>query len=171
MAKAIVCIAKSADQADRIIEDLMASHFSNEDISILFPDKTGTRDLAHERNTKAPEGAAAGAGAGGLVGGAVGLLAGLGMVAIPGLGPFLAAGPILAALSGAAVGATVGGVTGTLVGLGIPELEARQYEGRLKSGNILISVHGESAVEQERVQRIFRKHGADDISTVSEAAI
>jgi hypothetical protein len=171
MAKAIVCIANTADQADGILADLMASHFSNDDISILFPDKTGPRDLGHERSSKAPEGAAAGAGAGGLVGGAVGLLAGLGMVAIPGLGAFLAAGPIMAALSGAAVGATLGGVTGSLVGLGIPEIEARQYEGRLKHGNILISVHSESSVEQERVQRIFKSHGADHISALAEARV
>jgi hypothetical protein len=171
MARAIICIAKSGDEADHILSELMASHFSNNDISILFPDKTGFRDMGHERHSKAPEGAAAGAGTGGLVGGAVGLLVGMGMVAIPGLGPFLAAGPIMAALSGAAVGATVGGVAGILVGLGIPEIEARQYEGRLKDGNILISVHSESAVEQERVRRIFDKGGAGSISTTSETPV
>jgi uncharacterized membrane protein len=171
MARAVLCMAKSADQADRILADLMDSHFSNEDISIVYPDKTGTRDLAHERNTKAPEGAAAGVSTGGLLGGAVGLLVGMGMIAIPGLGLFVAAGPIMAALSGAAVGATVGGITGTLIGLGIPEIEARQYEGRLKDGNILISVHSESAVEQERVRRIFERAGAADVSEVSETRV
>src|SRR4030095_13155260 len=114
---------------------------SPNDISVLFPDKSGTRDFAHEQNTKAPEGAAAGAGTGGILGGALGWLVGIGTLAIPGLGPFIAAGPIMAALSGAAAGAALGGITGALLRMGIPEYEAQRYEGKLKEGNILISVH------------------------------
>src|SRR6187455_3329476 len=138
MAKSIFCLVDSEVQAEVIVDNLRAANFSNDDISVLFPDKNGTRHFAHEQHTKAPEGAATGAGTGGLVGGALGWLAGIGVLAIPGLGPFIAAGPILAALSGAAVGAAVGGVTGALVGLGIPEYEAKLYEGKVKEGNYLI---------------------------------
>src|SRR6185503_9448246 len=113
--------------------------FTPNDVSVLFPDKQGTKDFAHEHNTKAPEGAVAGAGTGGVLGGTVGLLAGIGALAIPGVGPFLAAGPIMAALSGAAVGATVGGIAGALVGLGIPEFEAKRYAGKVQGGNVLVS--------------------------------
>src|SRR3954452_10212402 len=121
--KAVFCIARSETQTCRIVDDLKSAGFSNNDISVLFPDKGGTRDFAHEKNTKAPEGAAAGAGTGGVLGGALGWLAGIGALAIPGIGPFVAAGPIMAALSGAAVGAAAGGLVGTLVGMGIPEYE------------------------------------------------
>src|SRR5215831_6311628 len=126
MEKAVFCIAKTEPQAIRIVDQLKAAGFSSNDISVLFPDKSGTRDFAHEHHTKAPEGATTGAGAGVVVGGALGWLVGIGAVAIPGVGPFIAAGPILAALGGASVGAAVGGVTGALVGLGIPELEAKR---------------------------------------------
>src|SRR6187401_972576 len=121
MAKAVFCIVNNRANADAIVSDLRAAGFSNNDVSALFPDQEGSRDFAHEKNTKAPEGAATGATAGGLLGGTLGWLAGIGALAIPGVGPFVAAGPIMAALGGAAVGATAGGITGTLVGLGMPE--------------------------------------------------
>jgi hypothetical protein len=171
MAKAIVGIAKSEAQAIRVVDDLRRAGFSNNDISVLFPDKTGTRDFAHEHNTKAPEGAAAGAGTGGILGGALGWLVGIGTLAIPGLGPFIAAGPIMAALSGAAAGAALGGITGALIGMGIPEYEAKQYEGKLREGNILISVHAEDGTERDRAKRIFENAGADNISSTSEARV
>ena len=168
--KSVFCIATSRDQADRIVGELKVANFSNNDISVLFPDKDTTRDFAHEKNTKAPEGAVTGAGTGGVVGGALGWIAGIGALAIPGVGPFIAAGPIIAALSGAAIGATVGGIAGGLIGLGIPELEAKRYEGKIKEGNILISVHTESSEEITRAKDIFTKAGAQDICTTGEAS-
>jgi hypothetical protein len=171
MAKAIFCITKTEAQAISIVDQLKAAGFSSNDISVLFPDKSGTRDFAHEQNTKAPEGAATGAGAGGVLGGALGWLMGIGALAIPGLGPFIAAGPIMAALSGAAAGAALGGVTGALVGLGIPEYEAKQYEGKIKEGNILISVHTEDSTERARAKSIFDRAGAEDISSSGEARV
>jgi len=169
MSQAVFCIAKTEGQAQRIVVDLKGAGFSNNDISVLFPDKTGTRDFAHEHNTKAPEGTATGAGLGGLLGGALGWLAGIGSLAIPGVGPFIAAGPIMAALSGAAVGATVGGLTGALVGMGIPEYEAKRYEGRVKEGNYLISVHTDDSTQRSRAKEIFEQAGAEDISSASES--
>ena len=170
MSQAVFCIAKTEGQAQRIVVDLKSAGFGNNDISVLFPDKTGTRDFAHEQNTKAPEGAAAGAGTGGVVGGALGWLAGIGALAIPGVGPLIAAGPIMAALGGAAVGAAVGGLTGALVGMGIPEDEAKRYEGKVKDGNILISVHTEDSDERARAKAIFERAGAEDISSTGEAS-
>jgi hypothetical protein len=170
MSKAVLCIAGSESQAITIVNQLKDAGFQNE-ISVLTPDKSGSKDFAHEHNTKAPEGASTGAGTGGIVGGALGWLAGIGTLAIPGLGPFIAAGPIMAALGGAAVGATVGGITGALIGLGIPEYEAKQYEGKIKGGNILISVHTDDADEVERVEEIYKSAGAEDISSVREAAV
>ena len=137
---------------------------------MLLPDNEGTRAFAHEKHTKAPEGAATGAGTGGVLGGVLGWLAGIGSLAIPGIGPFVAAGPIMAALGGAAVGATVGGLTGALVGLGIPEYEAKQYEGKLRQGNILISVHSENSTEADKAKKIFEKAGAEDIASATEKA-
>lgn len=171
MPKAIFCIATSEAQAETIVNQLKDAGFSYNDISVLFPDKAGTRHFAHEQHTKAPEGAAAGAGTGGIVGGALGWLAGIGVLAIPGVGPFIAAGPIMAALSGAAVGAAVGGVTGALVGMGIPEYEAKRYEGRIRGGNILISVHTEDAEENRRARGIFERAGAEDIAAAGEAGV
>jgi hypothetical protein len=171
MAKSVFCIVPGYSQALRIVEDLKAAGFSNDDISVLMPDKTGTRDFAHEQHTKAPEGATVGAGAGGVLGGAMGLLAGIGTLAIPGLGPFIAAGPLMAALSGAAVGAAVGGLTGTLIGLGIPEFEAKRYEGKIRGGNVLLSVHSEDSRETSRAKEIFEQAGAEDISTSSETSV
>src|SRR3954471_91978 len=155
MAQAVFALAKNEDHAIRIVEQLKAAGFSANDISVLFPDKTGTKDFAHEHHTKAPEGAAAGAGTGGVLGGALGWLAGIGALAIPGAGPFVAAGPIMAALSGAAVGAAVGGIAGALIGMGIPEYEAKRYEGKIRNGNILISVHAENNRNAEKARTIF----------------
>lgn len=168
--KSVLCIATTRGQALMIVDRLKSANFSNNDISALFPDKETTRDFAHEKNTKAPEGAATGAGSGGVLGGALGWLAGIGLLAIPGVGPFVAAGPIVAALSGAAIGATVGGIAGGLIGLGIPEFEAKRYEGKVKEGNILISVHTENADEIRRAKTIFEEAGAQDICTTGEAA-
>jgi uncharacterized membrane protein len=153
MATAAFCLATSEEQTLTIVNLLREAGFSNNDISVLLPDKSGTRDFAHEQHTKAPDGATAGA------------------LAIPGLGPFIAAGPIMAALSGAALGAAVGGLTGALIGMGIPEFEAKRYEGKLKQGNILISVHSENSAETGRATDIFRKAGAIDINTASETKV
>ena len=141
MAKAVFCLANSEAQAERIVGDLKSAGFSNNDISALFPDKGTTRDFAHEQNTKAPEGAATGAVTGGVLGGTLGWLAGVGSLAIPGVGPFIAAGPIVALLSGAAVGGTVGGLTGALVGMGIPEHEAKFAHKEIEKGGILVGVY------------------------------
>jgi len=135
----------------------------------LFPDKQGTRDFAHEQHTKAPEGATAGAVGGGALGAAAGYLVGIGALAIPGLGPFVAAGPIMASLGGAAAGAATGGLAGLLVGYGMPEYEAKRYEGKLKSGNILLSVHTETGDEVSRAKEIFKKAGAEDIAYTGES--
>ena len=167
--KSVFCIATSRDQADRIVGQLKDSNFSNNDISVLFPDKATTRDFAHEKNTKAPEGAAAGAGTGGVVGGALGWIVGIGALAIPGVGPFIAAGPIMAALSGAAIGAAAGGIAGGLIGLGIPEFEAKRYEGKVKAGNLLISVHTDNSDEINRAREIFKNANAQDICTTGDA--
>lgn len=167
--KSVFCLATSRDQADRIVTRLKDENFSNNDISVLFPDKETSRDFAHEKNTKAPEGAVAGAGTGGVIGGVVGWIVGIGTLAIPGVGPFIAAGPIMAALSGAAIGAAAGGIAGGLIGLGIPEIEAKRYEGKVKAGNLLISVHTESSEEINNAKDIFTEGGAQDICTTGEA--
>jgi len=169
--KAVIGLVSSETQADDIVGQLQRAGFSTNDISALFPDKRGTRDFAHEKNTKAPEGAVAGAGAGGAIGGTLGLLAGIGALAIPGLGPFIAAGPIMAALSGAAAGAAVGGIAGALVGMGIPEVEAKQYETKIKDGNILLSVHVEDGDQRTRAKQILEAGGAADIATVGERSV
>lgn len=171
MPKAVFCIATTFSQAEQIVDNLKNAGFSSTDISVLFPDTHGSKDLAHEKHTKAPEGAVTGAGAGGVLGGTLGWLVGIGALAIPGLGPFVAAGPIMAALGGAAVGATVGGMTGALVGLGIPEYEAKLYEGKIKEGKILISVHSENSDETDLAKTIFKDEGAEDIATSDEAAV
>ena len=168
---AVFGIYPNRTNVDNAVDALKAAGFRNTDISVLFPEKTGTKDFAHEQHTKAPEGAVAGAGTGGVLGGALGWLVGIGALAIPGLGPFIAAGPILAALSGAAAGAALGGVTGALVGMGIPEYEAKRYEGKIKEGNVLISVHAEDSTERERAKTIFEQAGAEDISYTEEARV
>jgi hypothetical protein len=171
MAKAVFCIATSESQAESIVNELKTAGFADSDISVLFPDKTGTKDFAHEQHTKAPEGAVTGGTTLGIVGGALGWLAGIGTLAIPGIGPFIAAGPIMAALGGAAVGATVGGIAGALIGMGIPEFEAKRYEGKIRAGNILLSVHTENHMESKRAREIFEQAGAEDISSSSEAGV
>ena len=171
MAQAVFCLAKTEAQAITIVDQLKAAGFSPNDISVLLPDKTGTKDFAHEQHTKAPEGAASGAGTESVQGGALGWLVGIGALAIPGLGPFIAAGPIMAALSGAAAGAAVGGITGALIGLGIPEYEAKRYEGKIKEGNLLISVHTDNRTERARAKQIFEQARAEDIADTAEARV
>lgn len=168
MAKAVICIARTQAQAETIITRLENAGIPTSDISVLMPDRSGSRDFAHEHHTKAPEGATIGASAGGVTGGVLGLLAGIGALAIPGVGPLIAAGPIMAALSGAAVGATLGGIGGALVGLGMPEYEAKQYEAKVKDGNILISVHTYNGDEASRIEEILQAAGAEDIATTGE---
>ena len=168
MAKSSVfCITKSSSQAEQIVQRLQDSGFPASEISVLFPDTGGKHDIGPVKATKAPEGATTGATAGGVTGGALGLLAGIGALAIPGLGPFIAAGPIMAALSGAAVGAATGGIAGGLIGMGIPEIEAKRYEEKLKRGNYLISVRTRDGDETDRAKDIFKNAGAEDITSSS----
>jgi hypothetical protein len=167
---AVFGIYTDRSSVDRAVEALKAAGFSNNDVSALFPENKGTKDFAHEKSTKAPEGATTGAGTGALLGGGLGWLAGIGALAIPGLGPFIAAGPIMAALAGAGVGGAVGGLTGALVGMGIPEYEAKRYEGRVKDGGILLSVHSDSSEETKRAKEILQQTGAQDISSTGEAS-
>jgi hypothetical protein len=169
--KSVFCLTRDENQACNIVTELKNAGFSNDDISVLLPDKDGTRAFAYQKGTKAPEGAVTGAGTGGVVGGALGWLAGIGALAIPGIGPFVAAGPIMAALSGAAIGATTGGIVGTLVGMGIPEYEAKRYEGRLREGRILISVHSDNSDETKRAKEIFEHNNAEDISSAGEESV
>jgi hypothetical protein len=169
MERAVICLLDNEAQAERVVGELRDAGFPSDHISALFPDKQGSKDFAHEQNTKAPEGAATGAGAGAALGGGLGWLVGVGALAIPGVGPFIAAGPILAAMSGAAVGAAVGGISGALIGMGIPEYEAKQYEGKIKSGNILLSVHTDESDRRDLAKEIFEKAGAKDIKTTGEA--
>lgn len=168
MATSVLCIAQNETAANVIVENLKNAGFTYNDISVLFPDKRSSRDFAHEKNTKAPEGATAGAATGGIVGGTLGLLAGIGMLAIPGVGPLIAAGPIMASLSGIAVGAAAGGLAGALIGLGIPEIEAKRYEDKIRGGNILISAHAETSEEVKKAKEIFENAGASDITSTSE---
>lgn len=170
MATSVYCLADTIAQADRIVDALRANGIRSDDISLLFPDKQTTKDFAHEKNTKAPEGTATGATTGGVLGGALGWLIGVGSLAIPGVGPFIAAGPIMAALSGAAIGATVGGVAGALIGMGIPEYEAKRYEGKVHEGNILISVHAVNGDKVSEIKKIFKDAGAKDIASAGEAS-
>ena len=157
--------------AETAIDRLVAAGFSNKDVSVLMSDKQGTKDLATEKNTKTPEGTTTGVIAGGGVGGTLGLLAGLGALAIPGVGPLIAAGPIMATLAGLGVGGAVGGLIGALVGMGIPEYEAKRYEGRVKEGGILISVHCNSSEEVSRAKDILKAAGGEDIASAGEKAV
>jgi uncharacterized membrane protein len=163
----VFCIAKSASQTEQIVEELQHSGFDTSEISVLMPDTGGKRDFGHVKATKAPEGATTGATAGGVTGGVLGLLAGIGALAIPGVGPFIAAGPIMAALSGAALGATTGGLVGGLIGLGIPEIEAKRYEQKLRTGNYLVAVDASDSDQVDRAKEIFKDAGAEDITTSS----
>ena len=171
MKHAVYCLAQNQSQAENIVDGLKAAGFQNTEISVLFPDKSGTRDFAHEQNTKLPEGAATGGVAGMGVGAILGWLAGIGSLAIPGVGPFIAAGPIMAALGGAAIGGAAGGVVGGLVGMGIPEYEAKLYDGKIRDGNILISVHADGGDQEKTVKEIYKRAGAEDIKSTSEASV
>jgi hypothetical protein len=163
-------IYKTQAGAEQAVDALKQAGFRNTDISALLPENQGTKDFAHEKNTKAPEGAATGAGTGAVVGGTLGWLAGIGALAIPGVGPLIAAGPIVAALAGAGVGGTLGGLTGALVGMGIPEYEAKRYEGRVKEGGILLSVHCDDSKWTKKAKEILEQTGADDVSSTGEAS-
>ena len=169
MKASVYCIVPTATQADEIVVDLRAAVFSNNDIAVLRPHKGGTTDSPHKKKPTAPDGATTGGVAGLGVGAALGWLAGIGALAIPGVGPFIAAGPIMAALGGAAVGGAAGGVVGALVGMGIPEFEAKRFDAKLREGNILISVHTEDSTQRDVAKKIFERLGAKDISTGSEA--
>lgn len=165
---AVFGIYGSFGAADAAVDALRAAGFRNTDISVMFPENVGTKDFAHEKGTKAPEGATTGAGTGAVIGGAVGWLAGIGTLAIPGVGPFIAAGPIMAALAGAGVGGAVGGLTGALVGMGIPEYEAKRYEGRVNKGGILLSVHSDDSDWTKKAKAVLERTGAEDISSTGE---
>ena len=169
--KSFFCIAPTEGQASEIVHRLKAAGFADNDISALLPDKTGTKDFAHEHHTKAPEGAAAGGLLGGLTGGLLGWLAGMGLLAGPGVGAFIAAGPIMAALSAAALGGALGGGVGALVGMGIPEYEAKRYTGKIREGNILISVHCSGEGQAGRARDIFERAGAYDIASSAEVGV
>src|SRR6266496_69988 len=167
---AVFGIYRTKAGAEAGVDSLMANSFRSTDISVLVPENVGTKDFAHTKGTKAPEGAATGAGAGALVGGTLGLLAGIGSLAIPGVGPFIAAGPIMGALAGAGTGGAVGGLIGALVGMGIPEYEAKRYEGRVRDGGILLSVHCDSSEWVKRAKDILERTGAQDISSAGESS-
>jgi hypothetical protein len=166
--KAVFGLYATRRQVENAVDELKVQGFRNTDISVLLPENVGTKDFAHEKGTKAPEGMATGATSGAVVGGALGWLAGIGALAIPGVGPLIAAGPIIAALTGVGVGGAVGGITGGLVGLGIPEYEAKRYEGRIKGGSILLSVHTDDSKWTDKAERILKDTGAEDISSTSE---
>jgi hypothetical protein len=171
MKKSVFGILKDRSQAEHVVDRLKTVGFYPNDISMLFADVSGTKDFAIEHETKAPEGATTGGTSGFVAGGILGWLAGIGTLAIPGLGPFVAAGPIMAALSGAAVGTAVGGIVGALVGMGMPEFEARRFESKIKEGNILVSVHTEDSGGVDRATAVLRECGADDISSASESSV
>jgi hypothetical protein len=168
---AAFAIFPSRSEAEIAVNQLTAAGFSSQDVSVLMADKAGTRDFATEKNTKAPEGTTTGAGVGGTIGGTIGLLAGIGAIAIPGVGPLIAAGPIMATLAGLGVGGAVGGVVGALIGMGIPEYEAKRYEGRVKDGGILVSVHCDSSDEVSRAKDILKGAGGDDVASSGEKSV
>src|SRR5213078_2824366 len=171
MSKSVFGIATTHGQAERIVQQLQGQSFATSEISVLMPDTGGTRDVGHVKATKAPEGATTGAATGGATGGVIGLLAGIGTLAIPGVGPFIAAGPIMSALAGLGVGGAVGGLIGAMVGMGIPEYEAKRYEGWVKEGGVLLSVHCDTSDEITRAKDILKETGAEDISSAGEKAV
>jgi hypothetical protein len=164
-------IYKDRATAETAVDRLLAEGFSNQDVSVLMSDNSGSKDFATEKNTKAPEGTTTGVGVGGVVGGTLGLLAGIGALAIPGVGPLIAAGPIMAGLAGLGIGGAVGGLVGALVGMGIPEYEAKRYEGRVKDGGILLSVHCNTSEEISKAKDILKETGAEDIASSGEKSV
>ena len=167
---AVFGIYQTVGQAERGADTLIAAGFPNSAISVLTPDVNSTREFAHHKDTKAPEGTTAGVTTGGVIGGTLGVLAGVGALAIPGVGPFIAAGPIMAGLAGLGIGGAVGGLVGALVGMGIPEYEAKRYEGHVKDGGTLLSVHCDSADQVSRAKDMLKSSGAKDISSTGESA-
>jgi hypothetical protein len=167
---AVFGIYKSGTHAEQAVDALIAAGYPSSNISVLLPDTGSTKAFAHEKATKAPEGTAAGVTAGGVIGGTIGVLAGVGMLAIPGVGPFIAAGPIMAGLAGLGVGGAVGGLVGALVGMGIPEYEAKRYEGFVKNGGTLLSVHCDTSDQISRAKDMLKGTGATDIASTSESA-
>jgi hypothetical protein len=166
---AVFGVYRTRRDVENTVQALQEAGFRNEDVSVLFSDSSGTKDFAHEKHTKAPEGTTAGAGTGAVLGGALGWLTGIGALAIPGVGPFIAAGPIVAALAGVGAGSVIGGIAGALIGMGIPEYEAKRYEGRLKEGGILLSVHCDNADWKKRALEILKQSGAEDVGSEGEA--
>jgi hypothetical protein len=168
---AVFGLCSTPAAAEYTVDALVKAGFTNNAVSVLMADNQSTKDFAHEKNTKAPEGTAAGVATGGVLGGTLGLLAGIGALAIPGVGPFIAAGPIMGALAGLGVGGAVGGLIGALVGMGIPEYEAKRYEGRLKEGGVLLSVHCDTAEQITRAKAILTANGVADISSTGETSV
>ncbi len=166
---AVYGIYPSRVSVEDAVDQLRNAGFRNTDISVLFPENQGTKDFAHEKNTKAPEGATTGGVTGGVIGGTLGWLAGIGALAIPGLGPFIAAGPIMGLLGGVGVGGAIGGIAGALIGMGIPEYEAKRFEGRIREGGILLSVHADNSDWSRRAKQIMEQTGAHDIGSAGEA--
>ncbi|QWT21435.1 low temperature-induced protein [Bacillus sp. NP157] len=171
MNASVYCTTRTVEQAEHIVLELKQAGFTSDDISALLPDRRGTRDFAHEHHTKAPEGATTGGVVGLGLGAGLGWLAGIGALAIPGVGPFIAAGPIMAALGGAAVGTATGGIIGALVGMGIPEFEAKRYDAKVREGSILISVHTDTGHQRDVARDVFKRNNADDISSGAEARV
>jgi len=167
---AVFGIYRTPADAERAVDALMNNGFSSGAISVLLPDNESTRAFAHHKDTKAPEGTTAGVTTGGVIGGALGVLVGVGALAIPGVGPLIAAGPIVAGLAGLGVGGAVGGLVGALIGMGIPEYEAKRYEGRVKDGGTLLSVHCDTSDQVSRAKDLLKSSGAQDISSTSEAS-
>jgi hypothetical protein len=171
MKNAVFAVVSNAVQAEAVVDQLRLAGFANHDVSVLFPDVEGSQEFAHAKSTKAPEGAVIGASAGGLLGGMAGWLLGIGTLALPGVGPLIAAGPIFAALGGVAIGGTAGGLSGALAGLGFPEYEAKLFAGKLQDGNILLAAHAENDREIRIAREIFERAGAHDIGVTTEATV
>ena len=168
---AVFGLYPSVERAEQAVDALLSAGFANADVSVLMNDNQGSKEFAHENQTKAPEGTTTGVAAGGTIGGTLGLLAGIGALAIPGVGPFIAAGPIMGALAGLGVGGAVGGLVGALIGMGVPEYEAKRYEGRVKNGGVLLSVHCDTSDEIARAKDTLKRTGADDIASAGEEAV
>jgi len=171
MTQAVICIAATTAEAERIVEGLKNANFTTDDISLLMPDRFGAEELGYEKHSKAPEGMTTGLSTGAILGGALGYLAGIGALSIPGLGPLIAAGPLVAAMGGLMVGGALGGVSGGLIGLGIPEYEAKKYERKIRSGSTLIAVHVETAKEAKLAEDVFRLVGGTDIHRTGEESL